>query len=254
MKSILKYASAACLLIISACNQQPKTDTHTASKSGDSFEEQVRKERIKHEEKVYAEAMKAGDIYTALHSSYSLLVDDTANTVKHLDTIVTLYVKLQLAEPALKIADRILAINPNDEKMLDLKASGDLGLGKTDEVIKKYRAQYDETKDLKSLFKLAQVYIQVGETKKLKSAIKEFEAHPDFATAELDLPSNVGLATQKVPAAAAVLYLKALDAAMGRNLTLAKKYVNEALAKKSDFFLAKQILEGLNQQGPPPSR
>jgi tetratricopeptide (TPR) repeat protein len=216
-------------------------------KSDVSLTEQIRKERMAHEQKVYAEAMKAGDSYAALHAAYSLLADDSAHAVQHLDTIVSLYASLSLIEPAFKTADRILAIDPQNDRMLDIKAAGEIAKGNGVEVIKKYRALYDKTNDLNYLFKVGQVQVQVSDPKDLKNTISEFENHPKLSTDSVDSQVGTGIKKQKVTAKAALVYLRGLEAVRAQNYALAKKHMGEALKLQPDFFMAKQFLEDLNR-------
>src|SRR5687768_3320040 len=123
MKNLFTYISVLSCLLVAAC--KPAQEEKKIDGSG-SITEQIRTERIAHEQKVYAEAMKAGDSYAALHAAYSLLADDTPNTLKHLDTIVSLYANLGLIEPAFKTADRILAIDPDNDRMMDVKSGGEI--------------------------------------------------------------------------------------------------------------------------------
>jgi hypothetical protein len=215
--------------------------------NGVSLKEQMRKDRIVHNQKVYSEAMNAGDTYSALTAAYSLLVDDSANAKRHLDTIVNLYAKLDLGAPASKIADRILALDPKDERMIDLKATADLAQGKDKEVIQRYENLFAQTNEPKYLVKMAQVYVTTGDMKNLKKTIDRVEKHPGLETATVEVPSGSGLELQKIPGKIALVYLKGLEAARGQNFTLAKKYLNEALQQQPDFFMARQILDDLNR-------
>src|SRR4051812_100645 len=76
-----------------------------------------------HEIKLYHQAIKFGDVSTAIHAMQSLLAWDSTRT-SYYDTLAVLYFHSQNYPQAVQSAQMVLDKNPNNEKLLQLAAHG----------------------------------------------------------------------------------------------------------------------------------
>jgi hypothetical protein len=213
-----------------------------------SVEERSRQERIAHFTKVYKEALRAGDPYTQLIATYNLMADDTTRVRPYIDTLTSLYARLNMAGPATKMADRVLAFDPSNKTALEIKASGSLGMGNAKDASATNRKLYRQTKDVKYLFAIAEMQFEGQDLNGLDKTVKEIEAVPNLANQKIDMQTDQPGATQKIPASAALEYLKGLIALSKNELAMAQLHLNKAVRISPNFVLAKRYLDAMLQQ------
>jgi tetratricopeptide (TPR) repeat protein len=232
---------------ISCTQQTPDNNTKSTTVNTEKNSlDNIRKERIAHNQKIFDEASAYGDSYVALNATYNLLADDSANSAKYLDTISALYVRLSLVGPAMKVAEKILEKDPTNEKMLDLKANAQMSMGNTNEAMNINRKLYEKDKKLKYLFQIASVQLNSRNFKDLDATISQIEKHPDLSKDSLEVPTDVPGQVQKVPCRAAVAYLRGVVAGEKQNFPEAKKKFKQAVSIYPQFVMAKRYLEMLN--------
>ncbi|MGZ5304554.1 MAG: hypothetical protein ACXWDO_10610 [Bacteroidia bacterium] len=248
---ILKNALAAVFIgslsLASISCTQTSTDTKsTAADKDKSTIDAIRKERMSHNQRIFNEASANGDDYVALNATYAMMADDSANTSKYLDTISALYVRLNLVGPAMKVADKILAIDPDNEKMLDLRANAQMSMGNTAEAMNLNRKLYEKEKKLKYLFQIASVQLSSRNFKDLEATLAQIDKHPDLNTDSLEVPTDVPGQLQKVPSKAAVAYVRGVVAGEKQNFPEAKRKFKQALGIFPKFTMAQKYLEMIN--------
>jgi tetratricopeptide (TPR) repeat protein len=238
-----------------ACNSNNGSGAY--EKNSGKLEDQVRKERIEHSKKVFDKALKAGDNITELNMAYSLMVDDSANALKYMDTAAAIYERVNMIPPALKMADMILAKDPTNEKMLELKSMGSANKGNHQEAIDINRKLYEREHKVKYLFNVASVQIDQKDWKSLEGTLKEIESSPNidkdsFTTTD----PNTG-SVQMVPNRAALAYIRGLEAGEKKDFAGAMRYFGQSLKIYPDFIMAKRYIMAIEQaskQGQQPQR
>ncbi len=203
-------------------------------------------ERLAYNTRIYKEAAANGDDYVALNATYAMMADDTANTKKYLDTISAIYVRLNMVGPAMKVADKILANDPDNEKMLDLRANAQMSMGNTNEAMNINRKLYEKDKKLKYLFQIASVQLSSRNFKDLEATLAQIDKHPDIDKDSLDVPTDVPGQIQKVPSRAAVAYVRGVVAGEKQNFAESKKKFKQAVSIYPKFNMAQKYLEMIN--------
>lgn len=244
MKNTFAAIIIACLSLTAFSCTQTSTDPKTTTAGNDkTANDAYRKERIAHNQRIYKEAASNGDDYVALNATYALMADDTANSAKYLDTISAIYVRLNLVTPAMKVADKILERDPDNEKMLDLRANAQMSMGNTAEAMNINRKLYEKDKKLKYLFQIASVQLSSRNFKDLEATLAQIDKHPDLNTDSLEVPTDVPGQLQKVPSKAAIAYVRGVVAGEKQNFPEAKKKFKQAIAIYPKFTMAQKYLE-----------
>ncbi|RYD80825.1 MAG: hypothetical protein EOP53_07510 [Sphingobacteriales bacterium] len=242
------FAAIICSTVLFVSFSCTKTETKTdgANTKTVSAGDEIRKERLAFNQRIFNEASANGDAYVALNATYAMLADDTGNTSKYLDTLSALYVRLNLVGPAMKVADKILVRDPDNEKMLDLRANAQMSMGNTGEAMNINRKLYEKDKKLKYLFQIASVQLSSRSFKDLEATLSQIEKHPDLNTDSLEVPTDQPGQVQKVPSKAAVAYVRGVVAGEKQNFPEAKRKFKQAVSIFPRFTMAQKYLEMLN--------
>ena len=205
-------------------------------------------ERIAHNKRVYDMAAKVHDNYTQLNALYNIMADDTSNNLKNMDSVAEIYLKLNMGLPAMKMAEKILALQPENEKMLELKAEGDMGLAKYDEALNINRKLYDKTKKLKFLFDIANVQLQQGKMKDLNQTLNSIKTSPDYQTDSIQVADNQSGTLQNVPAPAVMSYIEAMLSYRNKDIKGMYAKLKQAVTIFPDYINANRDIQAILQQ------
>ncbi len=249
-KIILTSIMAGCLALISCKHHGKGTDTTTTSSSTPAATsmDPVKAERIAHNKAVYDMAAKVHDNYTQLNALYNIMADDTTNSLRNMDSVAEIYLKLNLGTPALKMAEKILAREPGNEKMLELKAEGDMSLGKNEEALNINRQLFDRTKKLKYLFNIANVQLQTNNMKDLNETLDKIKANPNYQTDSIEVADNQSGMLQKVPAPAVMSYVEAMLSYRNKDVKGMYAKLKQAVTIFPDYINANRDIQAIMQQ------
>ncbi|MDQ3073241.1 MAG: hypothetical protein M3Q97_08280, partial [Bacteroidota bacterium] len=135
-------------------------------------------------------------------------------------------------------------------KMLELKTSANIALGKGKEAMTMQRELYEKNKEVKYLFQLIEQHLQQGNMKAVDSTMKKIETHAENNKNDsLEMATEVPDQLQKVPIHAAIHYTRAFIALQKENYPEAKKRFQLAVKAFPQFSLARKYLELMNTQG-----
>lgn len=238
------------LLIFSALGFTSCNSGNTGAayeKNSGKLEDQIRKERIEHTRKIFDKAIKVGDNYTELNMAYSLMVDDSANALKYMDTAAAIYERVNLIRPALKMADMILAKDPTNEKMLELKSVGSASSGNGKEAISINRKLYEREHKVKYLFNIASVQLGEKNWKDLEATLKEAENSPNIDKDSFEVSDPTTGSVQLVPNRAALCYVRGLEAGQRNDIQGAMRQFGQCLKIYPNFTMAKRYIMAIQQ-------
>lgn len=247
-KAILISIMAGCAALIS-CKHHGKG--HTVSNSAApaaNTSDPVKMERIDHNKRVYEMAAKVHDSYTELSALYNIMADDTTNNLRNMDSVAEIYLKLNMGLPAMKMAEKILEKEPENEKMLELKAEGDMGFAKYDEALNINRKLYDKTKKLKYLFDIANVQLQQGKMKDLDQTLNSIKSSPDYQTDSINVADNQSGTLQNVPAPAVMSYIEAMLSYRNKDIKGMYSKLKQAVTIFPDYINANRDIQAILQQ------
>lgn len=249
------------LLISSAIGFTSCSNSNNGSgafeKNSGKLEDQIRKERIEHSKLVFDKALKVGDNITELSMAYSLMVDDSANALKYMDTAAAIYERVNMMPPALKMADMILAKDPTNEKMLELKSVGSASKGNGKEAIDINRKLYEREHKVKYLFNIASVQLGEKNWPALEATLKEAENSPNIDKDSFEVSDPTTGAVQMVPNRAALSYVRGLEAGQKNDIGGAMRQFGQCLKIYPNFTMAKRYIMAIEQasrQGQQPQR
>jgi tetratricopeptide (TPR) repeat protein len=214
----------------------------------------ARQERISHYQKVYKEALKAGDPYTQLIATYNLMADDSGKQRPYIDSLSSLYARLNMAGPAMKMADRVLALDPRNKLALEIKAGASVGVGKAADAISTNRKLYQQTKDVKYLFAIAEMQLQSQDLNGLDKTVNQIAAVPNLSKQYLEMQSQQPGQTQKIPGNAVLEYLKGIIALAKNEKAMAEIHLHKAVQISPKFAMAQGYLDAMAQQSNMPQQ
>ncbi len=252
MKKIFLILMMAGTTLFFSCKHHGKgnTDTTTSATttSTSTTMDPVKAERIAHNKRVYEMAAKVHDNYTQLSALYNIMADDTTNNLNNMDSIAQLYLKLNMGGPALKMAEKILEKQPENEKMLELKGEGDISMGKYEEALNINRKLFDKTKKVKYLFDIANVQLQQGNMKDLNETIDKIKSNPGYEKDSIDVADNQTGMLQNVPAPAVMSYMEAMVSYRNKDIKGMYAKLKEAVTIFPDYANANRDIQAILQQ------
>lgn len=247
MKKIILISLIAATFSFAACKHHGNGKNTTVTDATDSKKpEQI--ERINHNKKVYEMALAVHDNYTELNALYNIMADDTTNSMNNMDSIAQIYLRLNMGVPALKMAEKILEKQPENEKMLELKGEGDMSQGKFEEALNINRKLYDKTKKLKYLFDIANVQLQKGNMKDLNETLDKIKSNPDYEKDSIDVADNQTGMLQNVPAPAVMSYVEAMLAYRNKDIKTMYAKLKQAVTIFPDYINANRDIQAILQQ------
>jgi tetratricopeptide (TPR) repeat protein len=255
IKNLFTIACISAVITFASCTGKGTDKTSNTTKSTTVVKHdstgaaptELDKAMLEHDKKVFAQAIKYDDPYTALYAAHSIIAHDSSYKDQYLDTIAGLYVSLNLPQQSMKIADEVLKLNPENEKMMEIKVSGYMAEGKVDEALAINKKLYDKSKKLKFLFQNAYMQIQMGKLKDAYAIMKQVEAHPNYGTDSVEFQGDAPGQMQKVPVKAANIYLKGYLDIQNQKYPEALQKFKTALNIYPKFFMAKKNMTLLEE-------
>jgi tetratricopeptide (TPR) repeat protein len=201
---------------------------------------------VDHDIRMYHQAIKFGDVGTAIHAMQSVLAWDSTRTGCY-DTLAVLYFHSQNFPQAIQAAQVILDKDTKNVKLLQIAAHSYQFLGRHDLAIA-YYAKLEEIKpDPLVYYELASSNFYVRDFEKVKSYSDKIMADKRSDTTKVNISFNQGRDQQDVPVKAATLnLLGTLEMNRDKKQEAVENY-KKALEIFPDFGLAKQNLDYLNK-------
>lgn len=205
-------------------------------------------------EKVFREALKFGDLVVAKSALYEMIALKPAEkTLK--DSLALVYINLGQPQQAILLTRDILAENPTNLGMLEVKAIAQQSIGMSKEALADYENLYGKQKNIFHLYQIATLQYDLKRIAECNSSIDQLLNSPDADKKEMAIGvgGNRG-EQQKVFLKAAALNIKGVLAMDLNEIAIAKTCFDEALKLNPDFVLAKNNAEFLQKKSQPASK
>jgi tetratricopeptide (TPR) repeat protein len=192
-----------------------------------------------HEIKLYHQAIKFGDVGTAIHAMQSLLVWDSSHS-SYYDTLAVLYFHSQNYAQAVQAAQEVLDKNSDNEKILQVAAHGCQYLERFDMAIVYYTKLATVKPSPIVNYELASCYFYLKDFKKVSDITDKIMADKNSDTAKVNITFNQGHDQQEVPVKAACYNMLGTLSMNEHQKDKAIENYKKALEIFPDFRLAKQ--------------
>ncbi len=257
----MKYTLSLCIiaaLFLGAC----KNDKSASKNGAENISVAKDDNAIALNKKIFAMATHNKDFYTALYAANAIIALDSANAGTYYDTLATIYAGLNQIEAASQMANKVLAKDPNNRKMLEIKASSAAATGDMANAMTISKKLYEISKEPKYLFNIATLNIQAGNYGETESTLDQLEKDPRYGKDSVEMPGQRQGQFQRIPLEAAVIYLRGnLDLSKNRIMEGATK-IKQAIDRFPNFYLARRDMQMIQQsmqqqqakggpQGPP---
>ena len=198
-----------------------------------------------HEIKLYHQAIKFGDVGTAIHAMQSLLVWDSSHT-SYYDTLAVLYFHSQNYAQAVQAAQEVLDKDPNNEKLLQVAAHACQILERFDMAIVYYTKIASVKPSPVVNYELASCYFYLKDNKNVMANSDKVMADKSSDTMKVNITFNNGQERQDVPVKAACYNLLGTMYMTDHKKEDALTNYNKALEIFPQFGLAKQNVDYIN--------
>lgn len=192
--------------------------------------------------KVFKQAVKSGDLATAITALSYYVNDQGANTVYE-DTLAMLYLQQNSYVQCYYWADKRSKVNPDDLALLEMKGICLEKLNQPKEAITIYEKLYAKTQSpyhAYSLMELQYSIKRLAECLATANSTEKLQFKPEYT-----MSYNVGEQVGRTYLQAGIFNIQALTLYDLDKKTEAKLYFEKALALDSNFVLARQNLDAL---------
>jgi tetratricopeptide (TPR) repeat protein len=211
-----------------------------------SENDHIRRE-MDHDIRMYHQAIKFGDVGTAIHAMQSLLAWDSSHK-SYYDTLAILYFHSQNYPQAIQSAQVILDKDPNNIKLLQIVAHGYQYLGRQDMAIGYYTKLEAIKPEPLVYYELASSYLFLRDTGKINLYIGKIMNDKRSDTTKVHITFNQGHNEEDVPVKAASYNLLGTLLMNENNKEQAKAEYSRALEIEPHFALARQNLEFIEKE------
>ncbi len=201
---------------------------------------------MEHDIKLYHQAIKFGDVGTAIATMQSLLVWDSTKT-NYYDTLAVLYYHSQNYAQAIQSAQIILDKQPDNMKLLQIVSHSYQYIGRQDLAIPFFLKIAEIQPDPVVHYEVAACYFAIKDSGKIKTYIDKIMSDKRSDTTKVTISFNQGRNQQDVPVKAACYNLLGTLSANEHQKNEALKDFNLALALYPDFELARQNADFTNK-------
>ena len=129
-----------------------KNDKSSAKNAGESINVSKDENLLALNKKIFNNAIRNKDKFSAIYAANSIIAMDSASAGIYFDTLASLYLDMRMIDAAGQIANKVLAKDPNNKKMLEIKAAGMIASGDLNGAVTINKKLYDQTHSLKYLF------------------------------------------------------------------------------------------------------
>lgn len=201
------------------------------------------------QQRIYQQGLQYNDLAVATQALHTMIALQPENTSLR-DTLARLYFQRGAWPQCIFVTDEVLAENPNDPAMLELRAVSKQTIGMPKEALADFETLYGITKNVYHLYEVATLQFSMRRFGECEASVTALLEKEEIKEKTMVIGSNDG--RQEVPFPAACLNLRGvLDMEQGKKET-ARTFFNAALKVMPTFELAKNnlaVLEG-NLQTP----
>ncbi|MGZ5243532.1 MAG: tetratricopeptide repeat protein [Bacteroidia bacterium] len=199
-----------------------------------------------HDIQVYHQAIRFGDMGTAIHSMHSLLARDTTQ-FKYYDTLGVLYFQSNNYPQAIQAAQNVLERDTNNLKMVEISARAYQAIGQFDMAVPFFVrvAKLDNNPEALYQVGVCQFYMQQFDA--AEQSVNKVIEDPKAKDMELVIGFNNNSRQQQVPLLAAAYNMLGSIKYQQGNSSAARENFGRAIALYPDFTLPKENLEKLKK-------
>lgn len=228
MRKTSLFGLISALLVLVSCNQE---SSHQAQQPAQQSSNAVA---------LYNRAQAMGDNLTAIVALNQILLEDSSNTAFK-DSLATLYLLNRQNKAGLLLGQEVLAVNPDNDKLLELVSYAQELTGDTENAIIGFAKLFESSKDERYRYEIAKIHYTSKDAKSANAKLKEVSENKE-STATVEMLAQEG--TQMVPIQAAAYYLMAQIAIDRNQQTTAINNLKQALGVYPGF---EQAAYGLQQ-------
>lgn len=198
--------------------------------------------------KLFDKSMNSKDFPTAIVAAQMILIEDSTQ-ILYADTLPELYVATNNIMACNDATAASLKRNPNNERLLLIKALCAEQMGNTEEQMSVYNQLYALNKKPEYLYRITAAQFGTGNFKAVENNLKELDQLAETTKDSIDFMLSE-TEKQKVPLKAALYNMRAIMAAQkDRDMLSAKKYFEAAIREFPDFIVAKEYYKRLMTGG-----
>lgn len=187
---------------------------------------------------VYRNALKYSDLSIAKSALYTMIALNPADKALK-DTLLFLYLNSGSFAQSVLLSREILAENPNNTTVQEIKAVSEQNLGLTKEALDSYEKLYGETKNIYHLYQTAVLQYQLKRYGECNANLDEIIKNEKSGSEKVSINMGQNGATQEVNLKAAAYNIKGVMMLEGKREEEAKAAFEQALKLQPDFELAK---------------
>ncbi len=218
--------SVTILVIMTSCN----------------YEQKAKESRIDANKALYEQAKGLEDEATAIVALNYLLLEDSTN-LEYMDSLSRLYIRNGVLTSGLALGHKVMKVQPDNFKTLELIAEAQMALGKYPEAIVNLEKLHKEIGDVRYIYQLAIIDSEMKNAEKFDARLDQILIDPGTATVEF--PAVQGM--QQVDIKAAANFLKAQLHYNSGNMDQALSYVKKALTISPNFQSALVAFEQIQK-------
>jgi tetratricopeptide (TPR) repeat protein len=225
---------------------QKKEDKKEAAPAAVTTTAAMSTPEYKLQEKIFRAALKYNDGETAKNSLFSMMVmNPEMPSLK--DSLAILYFNMNKNAECIFVCRDILASNPENDNILEIKAISEQNLGLYRDALADYEKIYGKTKNLSYMYEIATLQYQLKRYGECNATISALLSNPEAEKQTISISAGQQGQSQKVPMKAAGHNLRGVIAAELKEYSAAVANYQEALKIYPDFVLAKNNLSVLSQ-------
>jgi tetratricopeptide (TPR) repeat protein len=198
-------------------------------------------------------AMKYGDYQVAINTLYQQLAKNPSDIALK-DSLASLYIQFGVngLGQCITLCREILAIQPENRKILQLLAIAENSAGLAKDALETYEKLYKVSKNLQDLYQIATLQFTLGRLGECSGTLAQIIADPDAEKEKILINVNQQQ-RQEVPLKAAALNVRGVLLREMKNNDQAKASFEEALKVAPDFALPKGNIEDMSKKANTPA-
>ncbi len=196
--------------------------------------------------KVYHQAIRFGDMGTAIHSMHSLLARDSSQ-FKYYDTLGVLYFQSNNYPQAIQAAQNVLEKDTSNLKMVELSARAYQAIGEFELAMPFFVRVAKLGNNPEALYQLGVCQFYMQQFDAAEQSVNKVIADPKTKEAELIIGFNNNSRRQQAPLLAAAYNMLGSIKYQQGNSAAARENFGKAIAIYPEFELPKENLEKLKK-------
>lgn len=204
------------------------------------------------QEKIFRTALKYNDGETAKTALFSMMVmNPEMPSLK--DSLAILYFNMNKNAECIFVCRDILASEPGNDNILEIKAISQQNLGLYREALADYEKIYGKSKNITYLYEIATLQYQLKRFGECNATLSALLSNEEAAKQTISISAGQQGQSQKVPMKAAAYNLRGVIAADLKEYAAAASNYQEALKLYPDFVLAQNNLAVINKSKKQPA-